>query len=95
MSRCFDGRSPDEPRWVRVGRRAYLRAVRRVGVPTAVVNALEIGVPLPSFDGALVAGADGGLLAESPHGSDTPLCYDWNTGQAWLLGEENERRVNG
>lgn len=81
MSRCFDGRSPDEQRWLQVERRAYLRAVRKAGVPTVIVNALETGIDLPSFGGALVAGADGGLLAESPHGSDAPLCYDWDTGQ--------------
>ena len=95
MSRCFDGRSPDEQRWLQVERRAYLRAVRKAGVPAVIVNALEAGVDLPSFGGALVVGADGRLLAESPHGSDIPLCYDWNTGQAWLLDEENGSLVNG
>jgi predicted amidohydrolase len=94
MSRCFDGRSPDERRWVQIERRAYLRAVRRAGVPAVLVNALEIGVDLPSFGGAMVVGADGSLLAESPHGSDIPLCYEWDTGQVWLLSAENAPSAN-
>lgn len=89
MSRSFDGGSPDEQRWLQVERGAYLRAVQRAGAPAVIVNALETGVDLPSFGGALVVGADGRLLAESPHGSDVPLCYDWSTGEAWLLCDKH------
>ncbi len=76
MARAFDERSPDAPRWERTERDAYREAVRRVGVPAAIVNALETGIPEPSFGGALLVGAGGELLAEAPHGSDEALLYD-------------------
>jgi N-carbamoylputrescine amidase len=77
MARCFDGRSPDQERWEREERSAYLEAVRRTKVSAVVVNALEIGTAEGSFGGAMVIGADGSLLAESPHGSDNILMHDF------------------
>lgn len=76
MSRGFDGPSPDAARWEREERQAYLDGVRRLGVTTLIVNALE---PIPTegaFGGALAVDADGGLLAESPHGSDELLSVE-------------------
>ncbi len=73
MSRGFDGTSPDSARWEREERQAYLDAVRQLGATTLIVNALE---PIPTegaFGGALAVGADGSLLAESPHGTDELL----------------------
>ncbi len=75
LARSFAGRSPDRARWEREERQVYLEAVRRVGLPTVLVNALEEGQD-PSFGGAMVVGADGEVLAESPHGSDALLLYD-------------------
>jgi predicted amidohydrolase len=94
MARCFDKASPDPDRWSCRERRVYLQAVRRAGVPAVIVNSLEVDVDLPCFGGAMVVGADGRLLAESPHGSDAPLCYDWSTGQVWLLSGEKQTLVN-
>ncbi len=76
MARGFAGRSPDWQRWEREERQVYLDAVAKVGVATVIVNALEIGEEEPSFGGALVVGADGSLLAESPHGTDEILVHD-------------------
>lgn len=76
MSRGFDGPSPDAARWEREERQAYLDAVRRLGVTTLIVNALE---PIPTdgaFGGALAVGVDGSLLAESPHGTDELLIVE-------------------
>ncbi len=76
MARAFDGRSPDAERWAREERPAYLAAIRRAGATTAVVNALDVGIPEPGFGGAFLADASGALLAEAPHGTDEPLLYD-------------------
>ncbi|MGB9880450.1 MAG: carbon-nitrogen hydrolase family protein [Armatimonadota bacterium] len=75
MARCFDGQSPDRERWEREERLGYLEAVKQIGTPTAVVNLLECGENT-SFGGAMVVGANGRLLAESPHGTDEILVYD-------------------
>jgi len=76
MSRSFDGPSPDSRRWEEEERQVYLDAVKRAGVPALIVNALETGASDTSFSGALVVGAGGELLAESPHGADQILVYD-------------------
>lgn len=75
MARCFDGRSPDKKRWEQEERPEYLKAVGRAKALTAIVNLLECGEN-SSFGGAMVVNADGGLLAESPHGTDDILVYD-------------------
>ena len=76
MSRSFAGSSPDPERWEREERQVYLDAVREAGCRMALVNALEAGTEECSFGGALVVSAGGGLLAESPHGSDQILVWD-------------------
>lgn len=84
MARSFDGRSPDRGRWEREERQVYRIAVRGVGATAALVNALEESFPggeAPSFGGALVVGARGELLAESPHGTDLPLVYELKPGR--------------
>jgi predicted amidohydrolase len=77
MSRSFDGSSSDSRRWESEEREVYLEAVRKVGIPTALVNALETSSPDGSFGGAMIVQADGTLAAESPHGSDKVLVYDF------------------
>ncbi len=76
-ARSFDGQSPDLLRWEKEERQVYLDAVREAGVPTAIVNTLESGPAASLFGGALVVNAQGELLAESPHGSDEILIYDF------------------
>jgi len=49
-----------------------------VGVTTLIVNALEINTDDPSFGGAMIVSADGELLAESPHGTDTVLMWEFD-----------------
>ncbi len=78
MARSFDSRSPDSERWLREERQAYLDAVKAAGVPALLVNALETGGPEPAFGGAMVVSAQGELLAESPHGTDDILVWDWS-----------------
>ena len=73
MARAFDRRSPDPERWEREERQVYLDAAARAGVRTAIVNALDVGIPEPAFGGALWVGPQGQLLAESHHGSDQLL----------------------
>lgn len=77
MSRSFDGRSPDPARWEAGERHAYLDAVKRIGIIGAIVNSLEETSEDGSFGGALLVSADGSLLAESPHGTDQPLIWDF------------------
>jgi predicted amidohydrolase len=76
MSRCFDGLSPDPERWQRQERQVYLDAVRGVGIPTAIVNALDDNAEEISFGGALMVDRKGNLLTESPHGSDELLIWE-------------------
>lgn len=78
MARCFDGKSPDLDRWMREERQAYLDEVKKVGVTTFIVNALENLPYGASFGGAMVVDATGKLLAESPHGTDEALIFDLN-----------------
>ncbi len=77
MARSFDGRSPDRARWEQEERQVYLEAVRQAGSLTFLVNLLEDTADDAAFGGALVVSARGELLAESPHGSDEALVYDW------------------
>ncbi len=76
MARSFDGTSPNRVRWEQEERQVYLKAARRVGCLTLLVNSLEDTVDDAAFGGALVVNARGELLAESPHGSDEVLVYD-------------------
>lgn len=78
MSRSFDGCSPDVKRWISEERQVYLEAVKATGVTTLIVNALEIHTDGPSFGGAMIVNAKGELLAESPHGTDKVLVWDFN-----------------
>jgi predicted amidohydrolase len=80
MARSFDGQSPDKERWEREERSAYLEAIKRAHVSTVVVNAVEIGTAEGSFGGAMVIDAEGRLLAESSHGTDGILMYDFING---------------
>jgi predicted amidohydrolase len=57
-------------------RQVYLEAVKTVGCPTVLVNALETCPEEASFGGAMAISAGGELLAESPHGTDDLLYYD-------------------
>ncbi len=77
MSRSFNGRSPDMERWLGEERQAYLEAVKKAGRPTVIVNALENAPSDGAFGGAMVVSANGELLAESPHGTDELLMYDF------------------
>jgi len=79
MSRSFDKRSPDVERWISEERQIYMDAVKAVGVATLIVNALEINTEAPSFGGAMIVSADGELLAESPHGTDTVLLWEFDS----------------
>ncbi|MBN2007046.1 MAG: carbon-nitrogen hydrolase family protein [Anaerolineae bacterium] len=76
MARSFDGPSPDEARWIAEERQDYLDAVKNAGVAALIVNALDLSDEDTAFGGALVAGAGGELLAESPHGTDVALIWD-------------------
>lgn len=76
MARGFDGQSPDSERWQREERSAYAEAVKKVGVPAVLVNALEVETEEGSFGGALVVDAFGKVLEESPHGTDEILVYN-------------------
>ena len=76
MSRSFDGDSPDLERWMKVERQVYLNEVKKVGVTTLVINALENSSSCASFGGAMVINSNGELLAESPHGTDKVLIFE-------------------
>ncbi|MCU0487203.1 MAG: carbon-nitrogen hydrolase family protein [Anaerolineales bacterium] len=76
MSRSFDGKSPDRERWAQQERQVYLDEVKKAGVTTLLVNALESSPEDASFGGALVVSAEGKILAEAPHGTDDVLIYD-------------------
>lgn len=77
MSRSFDKCSPDVDRWISEERQVYIEAIKAVSVTTLVVNALEIHTDAPSFGGALIVNANGDLLAESPHGTDNVLMWEF------------------
>ncbi|MGQ9549389.1 MAG: carbon-nitrogen hydrolase family protein [Roseiflexus sp.] len=78
MARSFDNRSPDVDRWISEERQAYLEAVKAIRVTTLIVNSLEINTDAPSFGGAMVINAAGSLLAESPHGTDQVLLWEFD-----------------
>jgi predicted amidohydrolase len=79
MSRAFDGISPDSERWEKEERGAYIEAAKATGRITMIVNALEIGIEEPSFGGALIIDSSGRLAAESSHGTDNVLIWDFQT----------------
>ena len=78
MARSFDNRSPDLDRWISEERQVYIEAVKAVSVTTLIVNSLEINTDAPSFGGAMIVNADGELLAESPHGTDHVLMWEFD-----------------
>ncbi len=77
MARSFAGKSPDLERWLNIERQAYMDEVKKVGVTTFLVNSLEDAVSEGSFGGAMVINSDGSLLAESQHGTDKALVFDF------------------
>ena len=77
MSRSFDRLSPNPQRWESEERQVYLDAVREVGIPVAIVNALDDALEDVAFGGALLVNRQGELLAESPHGSDEILLWEF------------------
>lgn len=78
LARSFDGRSPDLERWLKEERQAYADEVRKVKVTTLIVNSLEdSSLPEASFGGAMIISPNGEVLAESMHGTDEVLVYDW------------------
>jgi len=78
MSRAFDGVSPDSERWEKEERAAYIEAAKSTGTTTLIVNTLEIDIEEPSFGGALIIDASGKLVAESLHGTDDVLIWDFH-----------------
>lgn len=78
MARSFDKCSPDIDRWISEERQVYIEAVKAVSVTTLIVNALEINTDAPSFGGAMIVNANGELLAESPHGTDNALMWEFD-----------------
>jgi predicted amidohydrolase len=58
-------------------RQVYLEAVKKAGRPAVIVNALEDAPSEPAFGNAMVVSANGELLADSPHGTDEMLLYDF------------------
>ncbi len=79
MSRAFDGISPDRERWEKEEREAYIQAAKATGITTLIVNALEVGKEEPSFGGALIIDNSGMLAAESIHGTDNVLIWDFHS----------------
>ena len=77
MSRSFSGASPDPTRWISEERGVYLDAVKAIRKTAFITNALEIGTNEPAFGGALIVGANGEIIAESPHGTDQALIWDF------------------
>jgi N-carbamoylputrescine amidase len=77
MARSFDDISPDVARWKNKERQVYIEAVKSIGVPTLFINALETGSGAASFGGALVISSQGELLAESPHGTDQLIVWEF------------------
>lgn len=76
MSRSFEGSSPDLERWLNEERQVYLDEVKKVGMTTLIVNALENVSSAAAFGGAMVVNPNGELLAEAPHGTDNVLIFD-------------------
>ncbi len=77
MARGFDKKSPDEARWKSEEKSIYLNAIKKIGVTSVIVNALDEDIKEGSFGGAMVIDANGNLLAESSHGTDSVLVYDF------------------
>lgn len=64
-------------RWLKGERQVYLEAVKIAGRPTVIVDALEDAPSEPAFGNPMVVSANGELLADSPHGTDEMLLYDF------------------
>jgi predicted amidohydrolase len=58
----------------------YLDEVKKAGVTTLLVNALENSPEDASFGGALVVSPSGEILAEVPHGTQAALIYELEGG---------------
>jgi predicted amidohydrolase len=80
MARSFDGKSPDREHWEQEERQVYLDEVKKAGVTTLLVNALENTLENASFGGALVVSPSGEILAEVPHGTQAALIYELEGG---------------
>jgi hypothetical protein len=65
------------PRWLKGERQVYLEAVKKARRPAVIVNALKDIPSEPAFGNAMVVSANGELLADSPHGTDQILVYDF------------------
>jgi len=78
MARSFAGKNPDPERWYSEERRVYVKRIRKVGIRTFLVNAFEEGED-GAFGGAMVVSEKGEVIAESPHGSDMMIVYDFNS----------------
>jgi len=82
LARSFDGQSPDVARWLTEERQVYADEVKKVGLTTLIVNALEdSSQDEVSFGGALVISPTGEILAETMHGSDEMLIFDLVSGK--------------
>ncbi len=81
MSRGFDKKSPDLERWLNEERREYIEKIKSIGITTFLVNSLEYAEIEGAFGGALIVSKDGELLAESPHGTDDILLWEFATSQ--------------
>lgn len=77
MSRSFENSPSDLQLWINEERNAYINRVKEIGITTFIVNSLE-NLPLEgAFGGAMVISDKGELLAESKHGTDEILIYDY------------------
>lgn len=81
LARSFAGKSPDLERWLNEERQVYADQVKKIGVLTCLVNALEDpSLPDASFGGAMVVSPQGDILAESMHGTDETVIFEWDPG---------------
>lgn len=81
LARSFDNKSPDLERWLNEERQVYVDQVKKIGVLTCLVNALEdSSLPDASFGGAMVVSPQGEILAESMHGTDEAVIFEWDPG---------------
>lgn len=78
LARSFDEKSPDLERWLNEERQAYADEVKKVGITGLIVNSLEdSSLPEASFGGAMIVSSDGKVLAESEHGTDNVLTFEF------------------
>lgn len=78
LARSFDEKSPDLERWLKEERQAYADEVKKVGITGLIVNSLEdSSLPEASFGGAMIVSPNGKVLAESEHGTDKALIFEF------------------